>query len=262
MSRINITRSPVVEVGTGSWQAGFDQMGQFLGFIISDLYTKAEYEKWRNKMQTATEKKTIGDTTFWKDEETGMWYPMIDLPADVPIGLRIRFLQQIKTVGRSDLTQLEKEENLRQRYKELTKEVMEELISRGQDPGFAPFIRDTILPTLLLANQSPNIEDRISILESLLKGIKGFTTSSKITLQDKERGMRIETRTQPVKKRKEETKETKAKRDKEETITIPFGQSGVIYVPEVFASPFMQKEIERRFHEAVKRGEIVPSWKK
>jgi hypothetical protein len=131
------------------------------------------------------------------------------LPADVPLGLRIRFLQQIKTAGRSDLTQLEKEENLRQRYKELTKEVMEELISRGQDPGFAPFIRDTILPTLLFANQSPNIEDRISILESLLKGIKGFTTSSKITIQDKERGLRIETRTQPVKKTATATKTTK-----------------------------------------------------
>jgi hypothetical protein len=255
---INIIRSPVVEVGTGGWQAGFEQMGQFLGFIISDLYTKSEYEKWRNKMQTATEKKTIGDTTFWKDEETGMWYPMIDLPADVPIGLRIRFLQQVKTAGRSDLTQLEKEENLRQRYRGLTKELMDEIISRGQDPGFAPFVRDTILPTLLLANQTPNIEDRISILESLLKGIKGFTTSSKITLQDKERGLRIETRTQPVKKTTAKEKE----REEKETITVPLGQSGVIFVPEVFVSPYMQREIERRFQEAVKRGEIVPSWMK
>jgi len=261
---INITRSPVVEVGTGAWQAGFDQMGQFLGFIISDLYTKAEYEKWRNKMQTAREKKTIGNTTFWKDEETGTWYPLVDLPPDLPIGLRLGFLQQIKTAGKSDLTQLEKEEDLRQKYRSLTKEVMEEVISRGQDPGFAPFVRDTILPTLLLANQAPNIEDKISIMESLLQGMKRFTTSSKITLQDKERGLRIETRTQPVKKKRgEEEGTTKTKKGgEEETITVPLGQSGVISIPEVFASPLMQKEIERRFQEAVKRGEIVPSWMK
>jgi hypothetical protein len=259
---ISITRSPVVEVGTGSWQAGFNQMGQFLGFIISDLYTKAEYEKWRNKMMTASEKKTIGNNVWWKDEETGMWYPQIDLPADLPIGMRLSFLQQIKVAGRGDLTQLEKEENLIQRYRTLTKEVMEEVISRGQDPGFAPFVRDTILPTLLLANQAPNIEDKVSIMESLLQGLKRFTTSSKITLQDKERGLRIETRTQPVKKTTQTEKEKGAERDKQETITVPFGQSGVIFAPEVFASPLMQKEIERRFHEAVKRGEIVPSWKK
>ena len=211
---INIIKSPVVEVGTGAWQSGFDQMGQFLGFIISDLYTKAEYEKWRNKMLTATERKTIGNATWWKDEETGMWYPMIDLPADVPIGLRIRFLHQIKTAGRSDLTQLEKEENLRQRYRELTKEVMEEIIVRGQDAGFAPFIRDTVLPTLIWAYQAPNIEDKISILESLLQGLKRFTTSSKITIQDKERGVRIETRTQPVKKTTTATKTEKKEKEK------------------------------------------------
>jgi hypothetical protein len=255
---ISITRSPVVEVGTGSWQAGFNQMGQFLGFIISDLYTKSEYEKWRNKMLTAREKKTIGNTVWWKDEETGMWYPQIDLPVDLPIGMRMSFLQQMKVAGRSDLTQLEKEENLRQRYRGLTKEVMEEIISRGQDPGFAPFIRDTVLPTLLLANQSPNIEDKVSILESLLQGMKRFTTSSKITVQDKERGLRIETRTQPVRKSERTTK----KEEGEENITVPLEQSGVISIPEVFSSPFMQKEIEQRFQEAIKRGEIIPSWMK
>jgi len=258
---INITRSPVVEVGTGEWQRGFDQMGQFLGFIISDLYTKSEYEKWRNKMQTAREKKTIGNTVWWKDEETGVWYPQVDLPPDLPIGLRMSFLQQIKVAGRGDLTQLEKEEGLRQKYRSLTKEVMEELISRGQDPGFAPFVRDTVLPTLLLANQSPNIEDRISILESLLQGIKGFSTSSKITLQDKERGIRIETRTQPVKKTTQKEKEKGKAREEEKTISVPIGQS-VISIPEVLASPFIQREIERRFHEAVRKGEITPSWKK
>jgi hypothetical protein len=229
---INITRSPVVEVGTGVWQTGFDQMGQFLGFIISDLYTKAEYERWRNKMQTAGEKKTIGNTVWWKDEETGMWYPQIDLPADLPIGLRIRFLQQIKAAGRSDITQLEKEESLRQKYKELTKEVMQELISRGQDPGFAPFIRDTILPTLLLVNQAPNIEDKISILESLLQGMKRFTTSSKITLQDKERGLRIETRTQPVKKTTEKRSERKVEKEKEKEKEEPI--AGIILPPSIW----------------------------
>jgi hypothetical protein len=255
---MQMTRSPVVYIGGGEWQRGFEQMGQFIGFIISDLYTKSEYEKWRNKMQTAREKKNIGNTVYWKDEEIGMWYPHIDLPADVPIELRIKFLQQLKGMGKSDISQLEKEEGLRQTYRSLTRELLQEVIKRGQDPGFLPFLQNSVLPALLLANQTPNFEDRIEILKSVLEGFKGITTSSKMTIQDKERGLRIETRTQPV--RNKETR--KERKEGEETILVPHGQSGVIFIPEVFASPFMQKEIEKRFQEAVKKGEIVPSWMK
>jgi hypothetical protein len=255
---IRITKSPVVEVGRGEWQSGFDQMGQFLGFIISDLYTKAEYEKWRNKMLTASERKKIGDTVWWKDEETGMWYPQIDLPADVPIGLRLRFLHQIKTAGRSDLTQLEKEEGLRQRYRELTKELMEEIIARGQDAGSAPFIRDTVLPTLLLANQAPNIEDKISIMESLLQGLKRFTTSSKITLQDKERGLRIETRTQPVRKtsKTSENRETSKTSEKKKEEPI----AGVILPPKIgggVGTAKREEKVKKQEDEAI-GGIILP----
>jgi hypothetical protein len=256
-----IERLPVVFVGEGQeWQRGFAQMGYFLGFLISDLYTKSEYEKWRNKMLTASEKKTIGKDVYWKDEETGMWYPQIDLPPDLPIDLRIRFLQQLKVMGRSDISQLEKEEDLRQTYRTLTRDVLQEVIRKGQDPGFLPFLQNSVLPALLLANQAPNFEDKIDILKSVLEGIREITTSSKITVQDKERGLRIETRTQPVRKSERTTKKEKEK--KEETIAIPLGRSDVIAIPEIYSSPFIQREIERRFQEAIKRGEIVPSWMK
>jgi len=140
-----------------------DAIAGAIGFIVSDLITSHEYNKWVEKQAKAERREKVGDTEYWYDEETKRWYPRVDLPAGLTLGERLVFLKNIRLSGVENIDALKEEQALKDRYMGLLNEFSRKLLRVGDTEK----LNKTML--YLQMTQGADLKTKIGIMEELLQ---------------------------------------------------------------------------------------------
>jgi len=222
-----------------------DAIAGAIGFIVSDLVTSHQYNKWVEKQAKAEKREKIGETEYWYDEETKRWYPRVDLPAGLTLGERMVFLRNIRLSGVENIEALKEEQGLKDRYRELLNEFSRKLLRVGDTEK----LNKSML--YLQMTQGADLKTKIGIMEELLQflGEEGGRKEARRGVERRDRvgGVIGGGQQEPLRSGTVKIGETKAeerRRAEERTRTKSALESRYT------------ENIKRAFREAMERGEF------
>jgi len=178
--------------------------GRMLGILLYDLLLSREYSKWKEKQLTAREKgkvEKIGKTEYFFDEETGRWYPMVDLPPSATLPEKELFLRKLRMSGVSDIEGLKKEVGFQEEYMSKVQKLGDLMIKKTFDLGTLQKVQ-----MLLAMAQGMPLEQRNRVLDSLIEMLEGYEGIYQETRKDEKTGVsvsikrKIEEKTKPKKR--------------------------------------------------------------